>query len=50
MEVLFVLIFALAFSAAGYGFRGLIHREIKVVAEELKAEFIKLELAVRTKL
>jgi len=35
---------------AGYGFRGLINREMKVVAADLKAEFAKLEAAVKAKL
>jgi hypothetical protein len=50
MDIILILVFALVFFGAGYGFRGLINREIKTVAADLKAEFAKVETAVKSKL
>ena len=50
MDLLIIAVFSVVVFGMGYGFRGLIGREMKVVAADLKAEFAKLESAVKAKL
>ena len=42
MDVLVFLAIAVSLFVAGYGFRGLISRELKVVVTDFKAEVAKL--------
>lgn len=50
MEILIMLAVAAILFGSGYAVRGFIGRELRTISAELKSEFIKLELAVRTKL
>jgi hypothetical protein len=50
MEVVFVFIFAAVFFFAGYGFRGVVGRELKALSAELKTEFAKVEAAIKSKI
>lgn len=47
MELLILGSFTMLAFGAGYGFRGLVGREIKKVGDELKAEFAKAITAVK---
>lgn len=50
MEFVLLFIFAAVLFFAGYGFRGLVGKELKTLSAEVKAEVAKIEAAVKAKL
>lgn len=50
MDFLLWFLFASVFFGAGYGFRGLIGRELRKISAELKADLARVDAAVKTKL